>query len=186
MDFTGSKSTESSVWMRSCGESGPFSPRPCSAYLLRGLPQSTWTLGLHTRALPMPFAKTCHWATMWTHSGALSTLWRMNSGKMNLGKRAWKQTRGHLGREFQSQVPKHGVQRAVGLSPRPHRSCVLGAETAPEQGLPKHGAQGRGPSSLGLRMLSPPVPYCETLSLLVHLSAPCFPCLDNGDKDSKE
>lgn len=68
----------------------------------------------------------------------------------------------------------------------PLDSVPWGAGMAPEQGLLKHETQGRGPSSLGQRMLWLAVPYCETLSMLINLSAPCFPCLENGDNVSTE
>lgn len=68
----------------------------------------------------------------------------------------------------------------------PLDSVPWGAGMAPERGLLKHEAQGRGPSSLGQRMLWLPVPYCETLSMLINLSGPCFPCLENGDNVSTE
>lgn len=112
---------------------------------LRSLPTRAWTLGLHIQALPMPFAKTCHLAAIWAHSGVSSS-----HRKENPERRPWKQTRGHLGWEFQSRVSKPGLERGSGLSPWPHRFSALWGGTSPEQGLLKHEAHpGRRPLQSG-------------------------------------
>ena len=114
---------------------------------------------------PWFFAQSCHLATTWAHSRAWPNL-----KKMNPGERPWEQTHGHLGWEFHSPRHPSVVWGAGGweFSPWLVGSPPCGKRLL-QRGPPKPGGPGQRHFSLSLRRLLLPLPYCETLSIVISL-----------------